>query len=362
MANIFFLIYDFTKMGGAERASAKLMNELVKSHKVSMISVFNKYRDFGYALDNRIQTSRIINGEASISKTIAKTSKFVRDYIKREECDYLLAIDVATALIGVLGSFMTKAKLIFCDRSSVYNEDMYTKKNLRLYGWLGIHICNIYQVMTEEGKKGCIERYHIRKDKVKVIPNWIDENAIKNISYAHSNKKIITVGRATPEKNYECLIDIAERIKPYAKGWEWHIWGNFENEYGQELLNEIKKRKLDDFLIYRGVTKNIYDEYSKYSIYVMTSRFEGMPNVLLEARGSKLPIIAFDCKTGPSELIADGENGFLIPLDDEDMMLEKIKRLMDDQNIAEKMSANWDLNMDRYYKPNVMKKWEKLFE
>lgn len=232
---------------------------------------------------------------------------------------------------------------------------------LRLYGWLGVHACDVYQVMTEAGKIGCLERYHINNKKVKVIPNWIDEKAIRDLPYIHGNKKIITVGRAAPEKNYECLIDIAEKIKSYAVGWQWHIWGNFESEYGQELLNEIKRRKLDDFLIHKGVTKNIYDEYGKYSMYVMTSRFEGMPNVLLEARGSKLPIIAFDCKTGPSELITDGENGFLIPLDNNDMMIEKIKMVIDDQMLAEKMSANWDLDMDRYYKSNVMKKWAQLF-
>ena len=362
MAKICFLIYDFTKMGGAERASAKLMSELVKSHTVSMISIFNKYDDFGYALDSRINTSRIINSEASISKTIATTTNFVRKHIKKEKCEYLLSIDVATAPIGVLGTFMTKAKLIMCDRSSVYNEDMYSKINLRLYGWLGIHACDIYQVMTEAGKKGCLERYHVSSNKVKVIPNWIDEMAIKDCSYSHENRKIITVGRATPEKNYEGLIDIAEIIKPYAKGWEWHIWGNFENEYGQKLLDEIKRRKLDNFLIHRGITKNIYDEYGKYCMYVMTSKFEGMPNVILEARGSKLPVIAYNCKTGPSELIVDGENGFLIPMNNTEMMAEKIKLLIDNKKIAQRMSEKWNLEIERYYKSNVIKKWERLFE
>lgn len=361
MANICFLIYDFTKMGGAERASAKLMNELVKTHTVTMISIFNKYEKFGYELDRQIKTYRILNTEGSISKTIAKTACFVRKHIKEEKYDYLLSIDVATALIGLVSSFMTTVRLILCDRSSVYNEDMYSKANLRLYGWLGIHACSVYQVMTEAGKTGCIEKYHVKASKIKVIPNWIDEAAIKDVPYNFGNKKIITVGRATPEKNYECLIDIAERIKPYAKGWEWHIWGNFESEYGQCLLDEIKKRKLNDFLIHKGVTKNIYDQYRKYSIFVLTSRFEGMPNVLLEARGSKLPVIAFDCKTGPSELMTDGKNGFLIPLDDKDMMADRILTLIENKELAETMSDNWDLHIDRYYKKDILTKWEQLF-
>lgn len=361
MASICFLIYDFTKTGGAERASAKLMNELVKKHNVTMISIFNKYDTFGYELNEGVKTYKILDSEASISKTIVKTVGFVRKHIRKENYDYLLSIDIATAMIGLLATFLMPVKFILCDRSSVYNKEMYSKINLRLYGWLGVHACDIYQVMTEDGKVGCIQKYHIKEEKIKVIPNWIDDAAIKDTPYNFDNKKIITVGRATPEKNYESLIDIAEKVRPHAEGWEWHIWGNFESDYGQRLLKEIRKRKLDDFLIYRGVTKNIYDEYGKYSIFVMTSRFEGMPNVILEARGSKLPVIAFNCRTGPSELIADGKNGFLIPLDDNDMLIKRIQTIIGNKKLGEKMSDNWNLDIDKYYKNNILKKWEQLF-
>ena len=361
MANICFLIYDFTQTGGAERAAAKLMNELVKKHNVSVISIFNRHQEFSYDLDGRIKVRQIIAGAASISRTIFRTVSFIRDFIRKEKCEYLLAIDVATALIGTLSSRMMPVKFILCDRSSVYNQCMYSRLSLRVYGWLGVHACDVYQVMTEAGKIGCIERYKIKNEKVVVIPNWIDEAAITDEPYNFSNKKIITVGRASPEKNYECLIEIAEQIKPYADGWEWHIWGNFESEYGQKLLESIKERNLSDFLIHKGVTRNIYDVYKKYSMFVLTSKFEGMPNVILEALGSKLPVIAFDCPTGPSELIIDGENGYLISIEDKKMMEERIVSLIYNSVLAERISKNWNLNIERYSKPSVLKQWESLF-
>ena len=361
MANICFLIYDFTQTGGAERAAAKLMNELVKKHNVSAISIFNRHQEFSYDLDSRIIVRRIIDGRASISRTIFKTVSFIRDFIRKMKCDYLVSIDIATALIGTLSSRMMPVKFILCDRSSVYNQCMYSRLSLRIYGWLGIHACNVYQVMTEAGKIGCIERYKIKSDKVVVIPNWIDEATITDEPYNFNNKKIITVGRASPEKNYECLIEIAEQIKPYANGWEWHIWGNFESEYGQKLLESIKERNLSDFLIHKGVTKNIYDVYKNYSMFVLTSKFEGMPNVILEALGSKLPVIAFDCPTGPSELIINGKNGYLIPMDAPKKMMKSIICLIHNQTIAEQISNNWNLNLNQYSKVVVLKQWESLF-
>ncbi len=362
MSNICFLLYDFSQMGGAERAIAKLVNELVSRHNITVISVFNKKEVLPYDVDQRVSIIKIIDGAGHILRNINYISGRVRQVIKQENIECLFSVDVATALIGVLGTRFTKAKLVMCDRSSCYNEDMYSMLNLRVYAWLGIHFCDKYQVMTEEGKKGCLEKYCVRQEKIVVIPNWLDESAIKNNEYEHSNNKIITVGRATPEKNYEVLVQIAKRIKPYCKGWQWHIWGNFENEYGMTLLNLIKKEKLDNFLICKGVSDRIYDIYEEYSFFVMTSRFEGMPNVLLEARGSKLPVLAFDCKTGPSELIQDGVNGYLIPLNNVDMMCERIEELIANSDLANSFSENWHIGMERYSKTEVLQKWNDLIE
>ena len=362
MNNICFIVYDFTKKGGAERASAKLANELVDNFAISFISVFNEYSENAYELNKNIHFFKVLNTKGRIFKNVFFITKGIRKIIKKQNIDIVISIDVATAFISVVSTRFFRIKLIVCDRSSCYNKMMYSKLALKVYAWFGIHMSDIYQVMTEEGKRGCLEKYHIKSKKIVVIPNWIDEKAITNKVYCHNNKKIISVGRATQEKNYEELINIAEKIKPHCEGWEWHIWGRFDNDYGQEILKKIKDEGMDDFIVYKGVTDSIFDVYKNYSLFVMTSQYEGMPNVMLEAKGSKLPLVAYDCKTGPSELIMDGKNGFLVPLNNVELMSEKIWSLINNRELAESFSSNWDYGIERYIKSNVMKKWNEILE
>ena len=360
MRNLCFLVYDYTKKGGAERAIAKLTKELTKDYNITILSVFNLYDDLAYEETKGIRYLKIFNSVKSIPKNIVRITREIRKVIKENEVDTFIAVDVATAFMAVLGTRFTNTKLIVCGRSSCYNEAMYRHITLRLYAWAGIRFSDRYQVMTEDGKRGCVEKYHIPNDKIVVIPNWIDENAIRDTKYNFKQNRIITVGRATEEKNYEELIKIAEKIQSQCAGWQWHIWGDFTSEYGRHLLKMIESKGLGGFLIHKGTTDSIYDVYSKYSFFVLTSKYEGMPNVILEAQGSKLPVISYNCKTGPSEFIENGVNGFLVELNNTEAMCKKIITLAHDQELAEEISGHANLNYERFSKSKILHQWKEL--
>lgn len=362
MKKICFIIYDFTKKGGAERASAKLANALVDCYDITIISVFNELNSYAYEIDDKIKVKQILKTKGSILKNIKKIETEILDIVKEQKIQLIISVDVATALISVIASKLSRRRMILCDRSSSYNENMYSKRSLRIYAWLGIHFCDKLQVMTEDGKKGWLDKYKMKESDICVIPNWIDENAITDNLYKYNQKRIITVGRATPEKNYEELLLIANRLRDISNGWEWHIWGDFSSEYGQKIRESIMQQRLDKFVFLKGVTNNIYEEYPKYSFFVLTSKFEGMPNVLLEAQGSKLPTIAYDCKTGPSELIIDNVNGFLVPLNNTEKMVIRIKQLMQDENLANSFSSNSNCNYKKYSKETILEMWKNLIE
>lgn len=362
MSSIALFIYDFTQMGGAERACANLSNELVKSNKVVLISLCNKAETFVYELDQRVKTYRIIEGGKPFSAILFKAVVQLRKIIRTNKISNIICMDSITPMVAVIAKRFTGAKLIACERT-YYNRPIYSEVFVYKVGaWVRAHKSDMIQVLTDENRSGIADKYHVPVEKVVTIPNWINENAIKNNIYNHEAKRIISVGRASPEKNYEGLITVAKNVKRYAAEWEWHIWGNFNSDYGHKILNKIKEEHLDDFLICKGTTNNIYDIYQDYSLFVMTSIFEGMPNAMLEAKGSKLPLVAFDCKTGPSELIVDGKNGFLIPLGDNDLMSEKIIAIIRNQEMAERLSSNWSIGIEKYLKKNVMNKWNEILE
>jgi glycosyltransferase involved in cell wall biosynthesis len=111
-------------------------------------------------------------------------------------------------------------------------------------------------------------------------------------------------------------------------------------------------------VILSGNQKDIVPYHKKSSIFTSTSRSEGFPNVIGEAMSARLPVVAFDCVAGPSDLIINGENGFLIPLNDGQLFTEKLQYLIDNQSVREKYSKNAKTNMAQYELKYICKQYE----
>ena len=193
--------------------------------------------------------------------------------------------------------------------------------------------------------------------KVKVIPNALtfDSKKVSNLE----NKKIISVGRLDGQKGYDILIDVWKIVSKKCPDWILEIYGNGIDKENLEI--QIKRNKLENSLFLKGTTNNIQNKYLENSIYIMSSRYEGFGMVLIEAMSCGLPVIAFDCKCGPKDIIKNGENGYLCKMFDIkemskrmiDLIINKDKRKRIGMQ-AKKMSLN-------YSEEKIMKKWEILF-
>ena len=106
----------------------------------------------------------------------------------------------------------------------------------------------------------------------------------------------------------------------------------------------------------------MYDIYKNYSIYVMTSYREGLPLVLLEAKANSLPIVSFDCLTGPSEIVRDGVDGYLIECYNEGKMVDKLSKLIENPCLRKEFSDKSRENLDKFGKNKIIKQWETLID
>ena len=122
----------------------------------------------------------------------------------------------------------------------------------------------------------------------------------------------------------------------------------------------IRKKHLENNVILKGRTNKMDDVYSEYSMFVLTSRFEGLGMVNIEAHKAKLPIVSFNCNCGPGEIIQDGINGYLIGCFDIDKMAEKINYLIENSDIRLKMSNNTMLDKEKLMMENVIDKWKEI--
>ena len=133
-----------------------------------------------------------------------------------------------------------------------------------------------------------------------------------------------------------------------------------EGEDRARLENLIEFDGLTGQMSLPGKVSNINDYYDEASLYVMTSRYEGLPMVLLEAKAHGLPIVSFDCETGPSEMILDGINGFLVKDFNVSAMSVKVEKLISDSNLRKAFSEHALDGTQKFLPENVLHQWTEL--
>ena len=200
--------------------------------------------------------------------------------------------------------------------------------------------------------------YNLPEEKVLYIYNWIEDRLIEKESvYDMSSKKIMSVLRVEPSKGSEFILEIAKKIYKEHSDWQWHIFGDGEKQYLKDYAKRIEEAGLQDFLVLKGRVSNVYDYYPNYGIFVLTSYSEGLSMVLLEAKANKIPLISFDCLTGPNEIIEDGINGYLIPVGDVDGVVDKLRLCILDSQHRKMLSDKAYTNVEKFYKKNIIEKW-----
>ena len=194
--------------------------------------------------------------------------------------------------------------------------------------------------------------------KIFVIPNSLPFYPKEGSSC--DNKQVIFVGRFNEQKGLEYLIDTWAKVHSQHSDWTLQIYG--EGEQDPMLRQLIQTESLQDVVIVHQPTKQIMEKYLENSIFLLTSRFEGQPMVLIEALACGLPVVSFDCPWGPADIIRDGEDGFLVEYLNTDEAAQRVCQLIDNPIMRKKMSANARKNIQRYNRDVVMKQWSDLFE
>ncbi len=194
-------------------------------------------------------------------------------------------------------------------------------------------------------------------EKVDVIPNAISMTQSMPLA-SLDTKCVLAIGRLTYQKHFSELIQIWARVAQSFPDWRLEIYG--EGEEQQELEQDIKQRKITNVHIYPPTT-HVQEKYLSSSIFVLTSRYEGLPMVLLEAQACGLPIVSYACPCGPSDIITDGEDGYLVSPGDKKLFAERLVQLMSDEDLRRCMGAQAYRGSQRFTQENVMKQWLDLF-
>lgn len=188
------------------------------------------------------------------------------------------------------------------------------------------------------------------------IPNFIRQQNRSSLQ----EKNILSIGWLIQHKGFDRVPEIAEKIFRKHPDWKWTILGKGELEHVLKI--EIKKRKLEDrVFIIDPTSSDLHDVYNSTSVYVLTSRFECFPMVLLEAMSHGVPVLAFDCPTGPSFIIQNEIDGLLIEEGNVNAMAGAIIHLMEDAEKRNQLGSNAFENIRRFSEENSYYLWKNLF-
>lgn len=183
---------------------------------------------------------------------------------------------------------------------------------------------------------------------------------VKVLSTQQQSKRVIAIGRYAYEKGYDLLLRAWALVEKQYPDWSLEVFGMGNRQPYEQLLAELNLNPEKCRL--HGALSDVKIEYQNGSLLVLPSRTEGFGLVLLEAMAFGIPVVAFDCGSGPSSIISDGENGFLVQLFDIRVFAERMMQLMEDDGLRRTMGNNGIQKARQYTIDKIGPQWKQLFD
>jgi glycosyltransferase involved in cell wall biosynthesis len=352
MPRICFFGGNISRSGGTERVTSLIANELVKKgYEITILSISEGKKGF-YELDERICLASLYDKHVIGLFRFPQITFKLRNYIIKNKIDVLVDVDIILSLNSVLALWKTNVKLISWEHFNYFST---LGKKRRVWGRkLAAKYANHIITLTKEDMG-----YYLDNLNVKANIDYIyNPNPYPDRGHSNCNSKIaISVGRLTPIKGFDKLLDIWSEVEKKDKEWKLYIIGSGEDK--RKLYRKKEKLKLER-LVFIDHTKEIEKYYKMASIYLMTSRFEGLPMTLIEAQSFGLPIISYDIKTGPRDIVTDNKDGYLIKNDNKIKFVEKFVLLSSSKERIKIFSKEAAKSSKRFDIEKIVDKWESV--
>lgn len=343
--------------GGAERVLALMVNSLAKNpeNEISVITLFESKDD--YKLDPAIKKVNLKRIKYLPSHTFRSVINLCRYYNKKaNRPDVIISFITLTNFISIIVAKIYSIKIIAQEHNSHLR---YMKGRKRISNFTKKHIYKMADVITVLTSFD-IEFYKKHGANVYVMPNPCSFTPISSNSH-NRQKTILAVGNLD-RYHHKGLDNLIELIVPIFKkhpNWKLKIAGS--GDTGLKLLTkQVEDHGIIDKVIFTGFIHNVSEVMHESSIFILPSRYEGLPMVLLEAMSQGMACIAYNCKTGPSDIIKNNINGLLIEDQNLKAMQKGLDLLISDENLRLNLSNEGIKSLDKYNISAITFRYETL--
>jgi glycosyltransferase involved in cell wall biosynthesis len=216
---------------------------------------------------------------------------------------------------------------------------------------------DLLTALTEDDAAG----YHSLlggQTRVERMPNGIPSTGTPRA--ALDARVVIAAGRLTRQKGFDRLLRVWKLVADRHPDWELRIYGSGQDK--RDLRRQIRRSRLGSTARLMGFTPRLHEAFAEASLYVMSSRREGFPMVLLEAMQAGLPVVSYDCPTGPRDIVREGVDGHVVPNGDREALAAALSGLMADTERRKAFGAAAVENAARYDVARMAERWEALFD
>lgn len=349
--------FDMSVRGGVEQVSASLTAALADHYEVHLVSLCMGGEP-AYTLDSRVKFTSLLGKEYRLRDMRRDLKKPLRRYFNENGIDVAIIMGNYPGFLTSTARFGTKTKLVFCDHGALMNQ--WERKDIVAIRLISSLLSHRVVTLTEQSREDYRRKFHLKKNKVQCIYNWIDLDRPRSERYDLSSKKIVSAGRFGHEKGFDLLVQAFAPVARKHPDWQLDLFG--DGEMMDKVKALIAELDLGEKVNLLGMRTDLDERYRYYAMYVLPSYREGMPLVLLEAKANRLPIVSFDIMTGPREIVTDGVDGFLIPPYDLEQMASAIGRLIEDDGLRRSMSDRSQDNLNRFSKAAIVSQWRELID
>lgn len=376
MRKIVYCLIDSSRSGGMERSICAKANYLVDvlGYEVTIITTDRGEKPNFFEFSSKIKFIDLdinyfeLESHSLLQGVVLQTQKRKQHRLRLEATLKELKADICistcthefTILPKIADGSRKIAEMHFCRsykkiEAGLTQASFFKKWRIILGEKNKYRFVNQYDafvVLTDEDRQQWSGYTNILK-----IPNLL---SIQPKEKNAESKKVISVGRLTLQKGFTYLIEAWTEVHQYHPDWQLVIYGEGEDEVKlKEILNQ---KELDNSISIHPPVADIEEAYAKSSLFALTSLYEGFGLVFAEAMACGLPCVAFDCQSGPSEIIDNGEDGFLIEVKNTTEFAQKILYLIENESVRHSMGMKAKTNIQRFQPENVMPKWVELFE
>lgn len=281
----------------------------------------------------------------------------VRKHVKKHKPDVLIGHLDITIFLTITSTLVSNVKAIAYEGNNPYLNK--TNKYLQIINNFLYRFADHIVLQTHQISKTFPS---FLQDKISVIYNPVSKPDVqlRSEDYARnlSNKMIVSVGRLEPQKGYDVLLKAFYLFVKENQHPDWSLLIMGEGVERQKLEKLCVSYNIKDQVFLPGKVKKPYEQLRDCSIFVLSSRFEGLPNVLLEAMSLGLPVISTRCKFGPEEIIQHRQNGMLVPVEDYIALSETLEELSGDIKLCEQIGTCAKDIADVCSLERVMAQWE----